>query len=88
MTTTQTTQLYDPAKGQWVQVDSGAVSQSILLLNILIELRLHTLFISLENRGRCKDEINDLREDIANDPQSLFVPPAGAMILGESITGG
>jgi hypothetical protein len=63
--------LYDPARQQFISVDGGQIATGVLLLNILIELRVHSLFLKEQNHGRCHDELAEIRNNLADDPQSL-----------------
>ncbi len=70
--------LLNPATKQFIQVDTGAVANETLLLNILIELRMQSTFLKMMVGGRCHDELNDMRFDFAHDAQSLT---AGVTLL-------
>jgi hypothetical protein len=64
--------IYDPAVNAYVQVDSGNVSQSALLLNILIELQVQTLYLQNQNIGIVNDDPVTLRNDIVNNPSGIL----------------
>jgi hypothetical protein len=66
--------LLDPSTGTFVQVDTGGIS--LLLINILIELRVHTHYMKAMNLGLISDSAAQLRLDVCQDPSSLtpFTP--------------
>ena len=61
---------FDASRGQFVNVDAGQVGTEALLLNILIELRIHSLFLQAMN-PQIKDDLSALRADVVNDPPSF-----------------
>ena len=65
-------QLYDASRGQFVYVDAGKLGTEALLLNILIELRVHSLYLGAMN-PQIRDDLSALRADSVNDPPS-FAP--------------
>ena len=66
--------LLDPSSNSWVQVDTGGVE--LLLLNILLELRVHSAFMQVMNSELITDDLSQMRLDACSDPSSLtsFTP--------------
>ena len=64
--------IYDPAVNAYVQADTGQVSQSTLLLNILIELQVHTMYLNQMSIGVVEDNPIQLRTDIINSPSNIL----------------
>ena len=67
--------LYNPDAGMFQVVDTGQLSQSNLLLNILIELRVHTMYLASQNINDVDDQPEQLRVDVTNDPSFMTVTP-------------
>jgi hypothetical protein len=65
-------QLYDPNSNSYVQLDSGRVSQEMLLVNILIELQVHTMYLQQMHTGVVDDDPIQLRKDIVNNPSTIL----------------
>jgi len=63
--------LYNPGTKQFAQSDPGRVSENVLLLNILIELRVHSVYLASMSSGIVIDDLSTLRVDQVNDPDSL-----------------
>ena len=63
--------LYSPDLNQFVDLDSGKVSEASLLLNILIELRIHSVFLQAMNPVLVSEDLNQLRADMVSEPQSI-----------------
>jgi hypothetical protein len=63
--------LLDPAVGKFMDVDYGNLSQGLILLNILIELRVMNQFMSAMNIGIINDDLAQMRLDMTLDPSSL-----------------
>lgn len=63
--------LLDPATGKFMDVDYGNLSTGLMLLNILIELRVHTQYLQAMNMGIINDDPAQMRMDATNDPSSL-----------------
>jgi len=64
--------IFDPAVNTYVNVDGGQISQSALLLNILIELRVHTMYLQQMNMGVVEDSPHRLRIDEYNNPSNIL----------------
>lgn len=64
--------IYDPAVSAYVQVDTGQISQSALLLNILVELQVHTMYLQQMTMGVVEDNPITLRNDIINNPSAIL----------------
>lgn len=64
--------IYDPAVNAYVQADTGQVSQSTLLLNILIELQVHTMYLQQMHLGVVEDNPIQLRNDVINNPSTIL----------------
>jgi hypothetical protein len=64
--------IYDPAVNAYVQVDGGAVSQSALLLNILIELQVHTMYLQNMSIDLVNDDPAQLRLDAVNNTSNIL----------------
>ena len=65
--------LLDPATGLFAPLDGGSNGDSLILQNILIELRVHTLYLQAMNPGLIAEDPAQLRIDVVNDPTS-FAP--------------
>jgi hypothetical protein len=65
-------QLFNPSRGQFEFVDGGQLGVETLLLNILMELRVHSVYLQAQN-PQVADDLNNLRLDVVNDPLS-FTP--------------
>ena len=63
--------LFDHVHGTWMDVDFGAQDIGSLLMNILIEMRVHTRYLQAMNPGIVSDEPETMRQDVMNDPSSL-----------------
>jgi hypothetical protein len=63
--------LLDPATGTFDDLDGGSQTTRILLLNILMELRVHTQYLQAMNIGIVNDDPAQMRIDTALDPSSL-----------------
>ena len=63
--------ILDPATGLFIDIDFGNVTQGQLLLNILLELRVLTMYMQAMNVGIVADDPMQLRLDAANDPPNL-----------------
>lgn len=63
--------LLDPATGMFDDVDYGNMSQGLILLNILIELRVQSAFLQAQNVGIVSDDLPQMRLDAASEPTSL-----------------
>ncbi len=65
-------QIWDPARSQWTNIDDGQLGAAALLLNILIELRINSLFEQANNTGVViTDTLEQLRADALNDPTTF-----------------
>ena len=65
--------LLDPAGNSFDVVDFGQNSVGLLLLNILMELRVHTQYLQTMNMGIVSDDPIQMRLDQVNDPSSLNI---------------
>lgn len=63
--------LYNPDSNGFQDVDQGRTSEYNLLLNILIELRVHSQFLAVQNQGLIGDSLEQMRVDAVSDPSSL-----------------
>lgn len=63
--------LYNPADGTLQDIDEGRRAEYNLMLNILIELRVHTIYLQAIAVGTVDDQPEQLRIDVTNDPSSL-----------------
>jgi len=63
--------LLDPSTGQFVELDGGANTTRLLLMSILIELRVITLYMAENSNGLIEDDPAFLRRDISSDPGSF-----------------
>ena len=61
--------ILDPSSGLYRQADNDGTS--VLLLNILIELRVMNVYLQAMNPGIVTEELAQLRIDACNDPTSL-----------------
>ena len=65
-------QLYDPNTKSYVQLDSGASSTEMLLVNILIELQVITMYLNQSAIGVVEDNPIQLRQDVVNNPSTIL----------------
>jgi hypothetical protein len=64
-----TINVFNPVPGVFTNLPPAAVSGDVALLNILIELRLHSqLLVMLSNGVAIKDNLQSLRIDESNSP--------------------
>jgi len=63
--------ILDPGSGLFCPTDYGQMGDSVVLLNILIELRVHSIYLQAMNPGLVTEDLAQLRIDVANDPTSL-----------------
>ena len=63
--------LFSPDAQAFCAVDGGASAISNILLNILMELRVHTQYLQAMNIGIVNDDPAQMRIDTFNDPSSL-----------------
>ena len=62
------TQIFDPLRQQFVQVDSGGLATTSLLFQILVELRISNLMFQEQAAGRIVvDNLDNLRKDLINE---------------------
>lgn len=71
---TANTWLKNQATGLFVQLDGGQESNFNLLFAILIELRVHSIYLQAQN-PQIADDLNTLRADQTDDPLSLIDDP-------------
>ena len=55
------------------------VSEPVLLLNILIELRAQNFILSMMNQDVLKDDVGSIRADMANDTSNFVTGPGGPL---------
>lgn len=66
------TQIWDPTRLQWVQIDGGELASMAVAMQTLIELRVQTAYLYGIASGNTVDEQPEaLRADALNDP-TLF----------------
>lgn len=69
-------QILDPSRGQFVYLDAGQIGSEALLLNILIELRIHSMILQAMNPGGIvTDDLTQLRVDAVTDPATFQTDP-------------
>lgn len=59
--------IYDPDLRIFTSVDTGQQAQSTLMLNILIELRVHTMYLQTQSMGAINSDPEQLRMDVVGD---------------------
>jgi hypothetical protein len=70
--------LWNPTT-QVFEANSGDVSQAEILLNILIELRVHSFILSQMNQDVLKDDPATIRADMANDTPNFVTGAIGPL---------
>lgn len=69
-----TIKLYDPSSetnGTYYNVPTGSLAaESLILLNVLIELRVMTVYLAAMNPGIVADSIEQLRADVMAEGSS------------------
>lgn len=69
-------QIYDPSLNQFVRCDAGELGTEALLLNILVELRIHSMILQAMNPGGIvTDDLTQLRRDAVSDPATFNPDP-------------
>ena len=63
--------ILDPSTGFFAPIDGGSNGDSTVLLNILMELRVHTIYLQAMSQGIVNDEPSQLRLDVVSDPGSF-----------------
>lgn len=70
--------LWNPTT-QAFEANSGDVSPSEMLLNILIELRVHSFILSQMNQDVLKDDLGSIRADAAVDTPNFVTGASGPL---------
>ncbi len=61
----------DATQGAFVDLDNGNAATFAVLYAILVELRVHTIYLAAMNTGIINDDPSSLRNDVSSDPGSI-----------------
>jgi hypothetical protein len=64
--------IFDPSRGQFVNVDAGQIGMEALMFNVLLNVRVMNRYMAALN-PQIKDDLTELILDEVNDPPS-FAP--------------
>lgn len=67
--------LWNPTTQVFEKVNGDNVSPTEMLLNILIEMRVQSVILSAMNQDVLKDEVENIRADVANDSNNFVTGP-------------